>query len=185
MRYKLFWCIPLWILFIAQQAYSQVVWRSVAGSIHFTSDAPLELIEAQSNELKGILKPSDGSFAFAVEISSFQGFNSALQREHFNENYLESHRYPKATFAGRIIEDVDFSRPGTYTIRAKGVLTVHGIEHERIIRSEVVLTQNELRLTSAFTVPLADHHISIPHIVHQKIAEEINVKVSAVFKQVP
>lgn len=64
------------------------------GRISFKSDAPLELIEAASGELKGIIDPSRNAFAFSVNIQSFQGFNSPLQREHFNENYMESKKIP-------------------------------------------------------------------------------------------
>lgn len=180
-RWILICLLPLcWLPYLTGQA---VLWRTTDGAIAFTSDAPLELIEARSPQMQGVIKPADGGFAFSVEMRTFQGFNSALQREHFNENYMESHKYPKATFTGRIIEQVDLTQDGTYTVRAKGILTVHGVEHERIIKSTVVVKGTTLQLTSAFTVPLAEHRISIPHVVYQKIAEEIQVSVEARFQR--
>ena len=150
-------------------------------TIHFKSDAPLELIEATSNKMKGVLKPADQTFAFSVPNNTFEGFNSALQREHFNENYMESNKYPNSTFTGKIIEDVPYDTDGTYTVRAKGKLNVHGMEQERIIKATLQIKKGTITITSNFTVPLADHNITIPKIVYQKIAEEISVTVNAVF----
>ena len=145
------------------------------GNMHFKSDAPLELIEASSTALKGVFNPENGGFAFSVEIRSFQGFNSPLQREHFNENYLESKRFPKATFSGKIIEEVDFYSKGIHEVRAKGILDIHGLKQERIIKGKLSINQEGIGIEARFSVLLEDHQISIPRIVHQKIAKEIMV----------
>lgn len=151
------------------------------GEVYFRSDAPLELIEARSRALRGVIDPDSRAFAFSVPMSSFEGFNSPLQREHFNENYLESDVYPAATFSGRIIEEVDLSVPGTYVVRAKGKLSIHGMEQERIIKSELKVDRSGVHLRSDFTVLLEEHGISIPKIVYQKIAEEIGVRIEGTF----
>lgn len=157
--------------------------RCENGKVQFHSNAALETIEAGSNKLRGAIDPVNRSFAWSVETASFKGFNSPLQLEHFNENYLESSRYPRINFTGKIIEPLDFKTNGQYSIRAKGKLNVHGVEQERIIRSDVEVTGNKLKVKSRFTVLLADHNIHIPQIVHQKIAEEITVSVDAVLQQ--
>jgi polyisoprenoid-binding protein YceI len=108
-------------------------------------------------------------------MNSFQGFNSALQRTHFNENYLETEKYPKSTYNGKIIEEVDFSQEGNISIRAKGKLLIHGIEQDRIIRCNLIISPDRIDIESDFTVLLEDHNITIPSIVQQKIAEEIEV----------
>ena len=150
------------------------------GYVYWVSDAPLELIEAESNNLQGVIRVEDRSFAFSLSIMSFDGFNSGLQREHFHENYLETEEYSRATFTGKIIESVDFSRTGTVTVRAKGMLEVHGIEQERIIKATLnIQPDGTIKISSDFTIILADHDISIPRIVFQKIAEEIRVRVRA------
>ncbi len=151
------------------------------GVVRFKSDAPLELIEAKSNLLKGVIDMKDRAFAFSVEMSSFEGFNSPLQREHFNENYMETKHFKVATFTGKIIDKEDFSKDGSYTIRTKGQLTVHGISKERIIKSEVTTKGGIIKVRSNFTVLLDEHGIAIPRIVYQKIAEEISVEVEADF----
>ena len=167
------------ILLLCGNSWAQDFYKLEEGKIHFKSDAPLELIEAASNNLRGLINPRDNTFAFSVKLNTFQGFNSPLQREHFNENYLESKKYPEATFTGKIIEHIDLSQPGNYTIRAKGKLNVHGVEQERIIKSEVVSSGNTLEVSSNFTVLLEEHNIRIPKIVYQKIAEEIQVHIHA------
>ncbi|RMG76309.1 MAG: YceI family protein [Bacteroidetes bacterium] len=160
---------------------AQSVFFIEKGTVYFKSDAPLELIEATSKELKGAIDAQKRTFAFTVEMATFEGFNSPLQREHFNENYLESHLYPQASFLGKIIENVDLTKDGTYTVRAKGQLSIHGITQERIIKSTVVVKKGKLRVESDFTVFLKEHDIAIPKIVYQKIAEEIKVRIRADF----
>ncbi len=147
------------------------------GSIAFKSEAPLELIKASSNELTGLLDTDKKTFAFMISVNTFTGFNNPLQREHFNENYLESTKYPYATFEGKIIEDIDFSKDGNYTVRAKGNLTIHGISQERIIKSDMNIKKGKVSIQSGFTVLLADHNITIPKVVHEKLASEIKVEV--------
>lgn len=169
---------------VAQNLFAQsVYWKLTSGEISFLSEAPLELITASSDQVQGVIDTEERTFAFAVMISSFEGFNSPLQQQHFNENYLESGRFPKAIFKGRIIEKVDLQTNGVFSIRAKGMLSVHGIEQERIIKSTVTIQDNNLIITADFTVPLSDHNITIPRIVNQKIAEEIQVSIRAQMEQ--
>lgn len=151
------------------------------GTVYFRSDAPLELIEASSTALRGLINVEERTFAFSVAMTSFEGFNSPLQRVHFNENYMESKQYPNASFSGKIIENIDFTKDGRYTVRAKGQLNVHGVKRERIIRSELQVEDGQLQVHADFTVLLAEHDISIPKIVHQKIAEQIAVEIQADF----
>ena len=135
--FKIFLCIQL-SLTVTVKAQ---VFQMNNGTVDFRSEAPLEIIKASSSELKGLIDFTQGTFAFSIPIISFKGFNSALQREHFNENYMETERYPRATFAGKLIEQVDITRDGEYAIRAKGKLTIHGVEQERIIPSTVIVKE--------------------------------------------
>lgn len=155
------------------------MYRCENGSVSFKSEATLELIQARSNKLRGAIDPVNNTFAWSVETRSFEGFNSPLQREHFNENYMESGKFPRVSFAGKIIEKIDFQKDGKYIVRAKGKLSAHGVEQERIIRSDLQVSGNKLWIQSSFTVPLSDHNINVPQIVHQKIAEEVSVSMEA------
>lgn len=157
------------------------VYLTQSGKVHFKSQAPLEIIEASSNQLKGAIDIDKRTFAFTIEIVTFDGFNNPLQKEHFNENYLESSDYTTASFLGKIIEKTDLTKEGTYILRAKGKLNIHGITQERIIKSEVIVKDGKLAVQAKFTVLLKEHGIAIPKIVHQKIAEEIQVSIEAEF----
>src|SRR6478735_1604512 len=139
------------------------------GEIKFASKAQLELIKASSNKMQGVIDPSTNKFAFLVSMQSFQGFNSERQRKHFNENYIESEKFPTAKFSGKIIEQVDFSRDNTMEVRAKGELDIHGQKQTRIIKAKITIRGNQLTIETHFMVPLADHSITIPKIVSQKI----------------
>lgn len=164
----------LLVSFTLQQDY-----KVSSGSIAFRSDAPLELIKAQSNDLKGLFLADKKQFAFIVNIKSFKGFNSPLQQEHFNENYLKSNKYPTASFEGKVIEDIDLTKDGEYSVRAKGNLSIHGVVQERIIKSVLTIKNSNISISSGFTVLLADHNITIPKVVHEKLASEIKVDIKA------
>ena len=148
-------------------------------SMSFTSNAELELIQASSDKVQGLINAATNQFAFLVAVKSFQGFNSALQREHFNDKYLESEKFPLATFNGKIIERISFTTDGTYAVRAKGELDIHGQKQTRIIKAQLVIRNGTIEIESRFLVPLADHNITIPTIVSQKIASEIEVEFKA------
>jgi polyisoprenoid-binding protein YceI len=165
---------------MSANVFAQSRYSAEKGSISFTSNAKLELINATSNKVKGLLDASNSQFAFVVQVQSFEGFNSELQRQHFNERYMESEKFYEATFAGKIIEQVDFSKNGVYEVRAKGNLTIHGKKQPRIIKGTITVKDKTLTVDSEFSVPLADHDISIPQIVSQKIATEILVKFNAI-----
>jgi hypothetical protein len=158
---------------------SPLIYQVNDGTVEFRSDAPLEMIKAKSNELRGLIDFEKETFAFSITINSFKGFNSALQREHFNENYLESERFPRATFAGKLIEKIDISQPAQYHIRAKGKLNIHGVEQERIIPAVLTIQNGRILVNSTFNVVLEDHNIAIPKVVQHKIAETIMVQISA------
>ena len=177
---KRFFILSFLILMLSASAMAPATFYSVTtGSISFRSDAPMELIKASSNQLKGVFDATKKQFAFTINVKSFSGFNSPLQLEHFNENYLESDKYPRASFDGKIIEDIDLHNDGVYTIRAKGNLNVHGVVQERIIKCELNVKNKIVSIKSNFTVLLTDHNIPIPKVVHEKLASEIKVEVKA------
>jgi len=153
------------------------------GVISFTSNAPLEIINASSGQLRGLIDESKKTFSFRVSYKTFEGFNSGLQREHFNEKYVESDKYPEAFFNGTINESIDFSKNGTYTISAKGKLSIHGVEKERTIKSNITISNEKIHVESNFNVLLAEYNIHIPKVVTQKIATEIIIDVKADLKR--
>jgi polyisoprenoid-binding protein YceI len=179
MRLVLIFFIQIIALYSCHELSAQKKYTTQKAALDFTSEAELELIKAASGEARGLIDPATNQFAFAVEVNSFKGFNSALQREHFNEKYMESEKFPKASFSGKIIEHVDFSKDGSYDVRAKGDLDIHGVKQMRIIKGKITIHNGALQVNAQFTVPLSDHNISIPTIVSQKIATEIQVQFEA------
>ena len=150
--------------------------------VKFVSEAPLERIEASSKTLKGQIDTARRIFGFQIKMSSFQGFNSYLQKEHFEENYLEIMKYPNATYTGKIIGNVNFNKDGDYEVRGKGAFSIHGVEMERIIKCVVNVKKGIYTITSEFPVNLAEHNIRIPKLVKEKISNDINVSIKIVMK---
>jgi hypothetical protein len=159
------------------QAPAEDRWMANDGTVDFRSEAPLELIEARSSDLRGVLG-TDGRFAFALAMNSFEGFNSGLQKEHFRENYLETERFPRATFEGRLIDPPAWPLEAPEDVRVRGELTVHGVSRERILPVRLEPDgEGGIAARSTFLIRLDDHDIGIPRIMHQKIAETIEVDV--------
>ncbi len=173
------------ILLFFSTAYAQQgsLYYTNTGKISFKSESKQELISASSDEMQGIIDEEKKTFVFKVQIRTFNGFNSALQQEHFNEKFLESEKFPQATFMGKIIEDIDFKKDGVFEIRAKGKLWIHGVENERIIRSVITIKNGIAKIQSHFTVALSDHNIKVPKVVHEKVSSEISVEITAELKK--
>ena len=155
--------------------YSQAQTRYYVeeGKVKFESDAPLELISAHTVKVLGIIDVDKNVFAISIPVASFTGFNSSLQREHFNENYMETEKYPKGIFKGTILGDVDLKKNGYYKVKTKGKLQLHGVEKPREIECEITVNNDLITVKSNFKVQLVDHNIKIPTVVRQKISESI------------
>lgn len=182
-QYMHYFLLILFLL-VGQHSWGQQVYKTDHGSVNFKSDAAMELIKASSQKLFGAIDSEKKTFSFVVKIVTFEGFNVGLQKEHFNENYMESDKFKTASFTGKIIEDVDFSKPGKYPVRAKGVFNVHGVEQERIIKCTLEVLPNAVVVQTEFTVLLDDHQIRVPRVVYEKVASEIIVVVSAELNKV-
>ena len=104
-----------------------------------------------------------------------------MMQDHFNSDYMESDKYPKATFRGKIQEHIDVTKNGSFPITAVGELEVHGVKQNRTIPGKATINNGVLTLTSEFMVKCADHHIDIPQILFYHIAENIKINVSAIY----
>lgn len=161
---------------LAQKA---TVFKVVQSTLSFHSTAPEELISAQSKSLKGIIDFKKGTFVFKVKMQTFDGFNNSLQKEHFNENYVESHIFPEATYEGKIIESVDLEKNNTCTVRTKGKFYIHGISKECIVLVKLNIKEQRIDLSTNFELKLPDYAIKIPKVVNNKLASVINVQLQA------
>jgi hypothetical protein len=149
------------------------------GQVRFFSTTPVEDIEAINNQTTGLLT-ANGEFAFRVPILGFR-FEKALMEEHFNENYMETSKFPNGSFEGRITNWNDGLQDGEWhVVDADGKFTIHGVENDRSIPVQVKWNGSAWEVKSDFSVAPADHQIDIPKIVRNKIAESLEVSVQAV-----
>ena len=140
------------------------------------SSTPLEDIKAVSNKTAAVLVAKTQEIAIQVPIKSLE-FDRKLMQEHFNENYLESDKYPYAKFKGNIMPAIDFSKDGDYNVTVNGTLSIHGVDKKRIIPGSLTIKEGIVQISTEFKVACVDHKIDIPKLVFTKIAEFISVKV--------
>ncbi len=167
-----------WLSFINQTGQDLYACKNARVSLY--SSAPIEDIKATSNTGTSVYNASTGDLAFAVPIRSFQ-FEKSLMQEHFNDDYMESDKFPKATFKGKVNEHPDLSKDGSYPITATGYFQVHGVTQSRTINGNLKVSNGVITMTSEFMVKCADHHIDIPKIVFHNIAESIKINVTATY----
>jgi hypothetical protein len=148
------------------------------GHIGFYSHTPLEDIIADNNQVASILDAEKNELVFQALMRSFI-FQRALMQEHFNENYVESEKYPKAEFNGKIIApgDLDLSKKGSYDVTVQGDLTLHGVTRNVKVPGKIQVNDGDISAHSEFVVKPEDFDIQIPGVVREKIAKEITVKV--------
>lgn len=146
--------------------------------INFFSSAPLGDIEASNKEVKGVVDFSSRSFSFRIPIKAFQ-FKQQLMQEHFNENYMESDKYPHSLFKGKIVGDYNLTKNGSYLVAAVGDLNIHGVSQQRSIPCQLLVKDGLYSIKSEFQIKLEDHQIEIPTLVYNKIAEVIDVNISS------
>ncbi|MDF3077295.1 MAG: YceI family protein [Sphingobacteriaceae bacterium] len=163
---------------LAQSSSSLYVCKAVKAVIY--SEAPIENIEATSVKGFSVIDLNKSEVQFNIPIKSFQ-FKKSLMQEHFNENYLESDKYPNAQFKGKIRESIDPTKEGNYPVTVTGDLDVHGVKKNRTIPGVIRIKDNSVTITSKFNVLCKDHNIDIPQLVFQNIAESIQVTVSGTF----
>lgn len=175
--------LALGLILVSSSAIAQK-YMTRTGKITFFSSTPVENIEAFNNEAASVLDAKTGDVVFSVPIRSFK-FEKALMQEHFNENYMESSKYPRADFKGKVndIGNVNFSKDGTYNVKTSGKLTIHGVTKDVTIPGTITIKGNTATASSKFNVKTADYNISIPKLVEGKIAKEIEVTVNSILEK--
>ena len=148
--------------------------------ITFFSDAALEDITATNKKASSIFNSENGEIVFSIPISEFQ-FAKSLMQEHFNEKYMESDKYPKSTFQGKV-ENYDASKKETQNAKAVGKLTIHGVTKDVELPGTIETNGSKLVMKSKFIVKLEDYNVARPQLLWQNIAEQVEVTVEFVFK---
>ena len=148
------------------------------GHIKFYSDSPLEKIEAHNRQVNVALDAATGDFVFRVLMKSFD-FEKALMQEHFNENYVESDKYPNALFLGKVtnIKDVNVSKDGVYEATVEGKLTIHGVTQVVKEKGSFEVKEGKLNGRAKFNILLSDYNIKIPGAVTNNVSKSIEITV--------
>jgi polyisoprenoid-binding protein YceI len=152
------------------------VFMTRTGFIGFYSKTSLEDIKAENNQVYAVIDATKKNLAFSVLLKGFI-FKKELMQEHFNDNYVESDKYPKATFTGTYGEDVNAASNGTYKVTVKGKLTLHNVTKDIEVPATLEVNNGKLTGTSDFKLKPEDFAITIPSIVRDKIESEITVHV--------
>jgi polyisoprenoid-binding protein YceI len=158
---------------------AQVRFATRNGHIAFFSATPIEDIEAHNRKVTSVWDASSGAIEFAVLIKAFE-FEKARMQEHFNENYMDSNKYPKANFKGKLsgVSPEQLKAAGTYPVTVAGDLTIHGVTKAVSVPGTVMVdASGSVKATSEFNVDPEDHDIAIPSVVRKNIAETIKVTV--------
>ncbi len=167
------------ILLISFSAGAQKYFTKT-GKISFdatTSSSP-EKIEGINKTSTCVLDAKSGAIQFAVLMKGFL-FERALMEEHFNENYVESNKFPKAEFKGTISnnEAVNYSKDGTYAVTVKGKLTMHGVTKDVETAGKLVVQGGKIQASATFNAALADYNVAIPGLVADKVAKTAKIGV--------
>lgn len=173
----------LLILSTSQISLAQKVYTK-NGTITFFSKSPLENITAINKQVMSVLNTENGDLQFSLLVKGFH-FEKALMEEHFNENYMESDKFPKSTFKGIIsnVASVDFTKEGEYAVSVSGDLTIHGVTQKVSVPGTIRVKNGNVSAVSTFKVKVADYNISIPKVVKDNIAEQIEISVNCSFDQ--
>jgi polyisoprenoid-binding protein YceI len=157
------------------QIMAQKLYSTNTGEINFYSKTPLEDIQAVNKKVTVVLNTDNNELAAKATIKNFK-FPNALMEEHFNENYMESDKYPLSTFKGSIKEKINFQADGTYPATVPGKLLIHGVEKDYTLTGTIKIDKGVITIDCDFDVLLVDHDIKRPSIMMMKIAEKIQVK---------
>lgn len=178
---KSFLFITLLLTTAFVQAQDMLITKNA--KVRFFSTTPIEDIEAINQEATSLINKSNGEMAFTVLIKSFR-FQKALMQEHFNENYMESDKFPKSTFKGSItsLSDINFAKDGTYKTDVKGDLTMHGVTQPVTTSGTITVKDGKVSSNAVFKVKLDDYKIERPAVVANKIADFIEVTVDAAYE---
>ncbi|PSR53393.1 YceI family protein [Adhaeribacter arboris] len=169
----------MWLLVLGSgEGVAQNRYFTRAGHIWFFSETPIENIEAHNKAVSSILSFDTGELVFSVNMKNFE-FRKSLMQEHFNENFLETDKYPKGTFKGTItnIQSIDFRKDGVYPAKVTGTLTIHGVSRQVSADGTLDVKGNRIGAKSTFTITPQEYNIQIPLLVRSHIAKIIQINV--------
>ena len=165
-------------IILATGSFAQDKFYTKTGKINFGSKAPMEDIEGKNKTVTAVIDSKTGAIQFAVQMKGFE-FEKQLMQQHFNENYVESDKFPRTEFKGNITNnsDINYTKDGTYTTKIKGKLAIHGVTKDVETTGTLKVNGGKIDATSTFNVLLSDYNIRIPSVVKEKVSNSIKVVV--------
>ena len=173
----------LWLggLLLPYAGLAQGKYMTKAGHVSFFSSSIMEDIEARNDKVAAMFDlSSGGQFAFAVPVREFQ-FKRTLMQEHFNENYMESEKFPRATFTGQVLNAPHVLKmlpSGTQNVEVEGNMIIHGVTRKVVVSGTMQLRDNQLVIFAYFNIAPADYAIDIPLLVREHIAKSVSVRLN-------
>ena len=179
---KTFTLLTLVSISFALQA--QKLYSTKTGQVKFNASSPLEQIIAVNNQVDSKMIDKTGQIVFSLLVKSFK-FERELMQEHFNENYMESDKFPRSEFKGNItnMNEVNFAKDGAYKTNVAGKLTMHGVTKDITVPGTITVTGNTLKASANFTIKLQDYGITVPGMVADKVAKEAAIKLESDLKK--
>lgn len=148
--------------------------------VSFFSDAAVEDIAAENTKAVSLYNAATGDIVFSIPINEYE-FEKSLMKEHFHEKYMETEKFPKSTFQGKLTP-IQLDKAGEQQTTASGKLTIHGVTNTVEVPGTAELVDGKLVLKAKFIVKLSDYKIEIPKLLWQNIAEQVEVKVEFTYK---
>ena len=175
--------ILILMLLLAGASLSAQTITSKNGTAYFISRTDIINIDAINNSGASIIKKETGEIMAIALIKSFK-FTLATAFDHFNEEYMESDKYPKAEFKGKILElpELDLTRDGVHEVTAEGNLTLHGVTKPIKEKGTITVKDGKMSGECNFTVLLDDYEIKVPAMVKDRVSQKIEIKVSSVYQ---
>lgn len=177
-KIKIVWLIVLCFITASTLLNGQGQYLANEGHIKFFSHSALEDITADNNKVASVIDAASGEVAIIVVMTNFQ-FEKNLMQEHFNENYVESEKYPKATFNGKIANnsEVNYSSKGTYPVRIEGNMKIHGVSKPINVEGSIEVTDGGIISKAKFMLNPEEYKIKIPKVVRKNIAENLEISI--------
>mgnify|MGYP001812493547 CR=1 FL=1 len=170
--------ISIGILLFSLVAIGQDKYMTKEGVISFYSHTPIEDITALNEKVAAVIDSESGAVAIIVLMNEFQ-FEKKLMQVHFNENYVESEKFPKATFSGIIsgMDQSDYQNPGEYQVGVKGEMSIHGVSREVSAEGAIEVREQGITAKTKFLLNPEDYGIKIPRVVRKNISERMEITV--------
>lgn len=181
---KKFQFIILAILLLSAPFANAQRYLTKTGTINFYSKTPMETIDATTKQVTSALDITQGDFIFKVQMLSFE-FKQALMQEHFNENYVESDKYPNAIFKGKVtnLKDITLTKNGTYPAIIEGDMTIHNVTNKIKETGTFEVKDGKIIGKAKFKISIKSYNVIIPALVKDNISDLMEITVDVTLEK--